>query len=152
MRLEKIKTQGLAHLSYFLSADGEAAVIDPRRDIDIYLDLAREEGSVIKHVFETHRNEDLLSGAPVLKEETGAKVWHGPNPEKPIQYAAETREGDTFEIGGALLKVLETRALRKARLACSRAMPCSLAMSGARTSIPTANAKSPACSMTAWRN
>ena len=108
MRLEKIKTQGLAHLSYFLSADGEAAVIDPRRDIDIYLDLAREEGSVIKHVFETHRNEDLLSGAPVLKEETGAKVWHGPNPEKPIQYAAETREGDTFEIGGALLKVLET--------------------------------------------
>ena len=108
MRLEKIKTQGLAHLSYFLSADGEAAVIDPRRDIDIYLDLAREEGSVIKHVFETHRNEDLLSGAPVLKEETGAKVWHGPNPERPIQYAAETREGDTFEIGGALLKVLET--------------------------------------------
>ena len=108
MRLEKIKTQGLAHLSYFLSADGEAAVIDPRRDIGIYLDLAREEGSVIKHVFETHRNEDLLSGAPVLKEETGAKVWHGPNPEKPIQYAAETREGDTFEIGGALLKVLET--------------------------------------------
>lgn len=108
MRLEKIKTEGLAHLSYFLSADGEAAVIDPRRDIDVYLELAREEGAVIKHVFETHRNEDLLSGAPVLKAQTGAEVWHGPNPEKPIQYAAETREGDTFEIGGAMIKVLET--------------------------------------------
>ncbi len=108
MRLEKIKTPGLAHLSYFLSSDGEAAVIDPRRDIDVYLQLARAEGVVIKHVFETHRNEDLISGAPLLKQATGAQVWHGPNPEQAIRYAEETREGQVFEIGGASLQVLET--------------------------------------------
>lgn len=108
MRLEKIKTPGLAHLSYFLSADGEAAVIDPRRDIEVYLEFARAEGAVIRHVFETHRNEDLISGAPLIKQATGAEVWHGPYAEQPVQYAKETRDGQIFEIGGALLKVLET--------------------------------------------
>jgi len=108
MRLEKIKTPGLAHLSYFLSADGEAAVIDPRRDIDVYLDLARANGAIIKHVFETHRNEDLVSGAPLIKQATGAEVWHGPNSEQAIRYAKETHEGEVFQIGGASLKVLET--------------------------------------------
>ena len=108
MRLEKIKTPGLAHLSYFLSADGEAAVVDPRRDIDVYLDLARANGAIIKHVFETHRNEDLVSGAPLIKQATGAEVWHGPNPEQAIRYAKETHEGEVFQIGGASLKVLET--------------------------------------------
>lgn len=108
MRLEKIKTPGLAHLSYFLSSDGEAAVIDPRRDIDVYLNLARAEGAVIRHVFETHRNEDLISGAPLVKQATGADVWHGPNPEQAIRYARETREGQVFEIGSASLRVLET--------------------------------------------
>lgn len=108
MRLEKIKTPGLAHLSYFLSSDGEAAVIDPRRDIDVYLNLARDEGAVIRHVFETHRNEDLISGAPLIKQATGAEVWHGPNPEQAIRYAKETREGQVFEIGSASLQVLET--------------------------------------------
>ena len=108
MLIEKIKTPGLAHLSYFLSADGEAAVIDPRRDIDVYLDLARANGAIIKHVFETHRNEDLISGAPLIKQATGAEVWHGPNPEQVIRYAQETREGQVFQIGGASLKVLET--------------------------------------------
>ena len=91
MRLEKIKTAGLAHLSYFLSANGEAAIIDPRRDIDVYLDLARAENAVIKHVFETHRNEDLISGASLVKQATGAEVWHGLHPEQPIRYAKETR-------------------------------------------------------------
>ena len=108
MRLEKIKTPGLAHLSYFLSADGEAAVIDPRRDIDVYLDLARANDAIIKHVFETHRNEDLVSGAPLIKQATGAEVWHGPNPEQAIRYAKTTHEGEVFQIGGASLKVLET--------------------------------------------
>ena len=108
MLIEKIKTPGLAHLSYFLSADGEAAVIDPRRDIDVYLDLARANGAIIKHVFETHRNEDLISGAPLIKQATDAEVWHGPNPEQVIRYAQETREGQVFQIGGASLKVLET--------------------------------------------
>ena len=59
MLLEKIKTPGLSHLSYLLGAGGKAAVIDPRRDCEIYVEKARNEGLRITHIFETHRNEDL---------------------------------------------------------------------------------------------
>ncbi len=108
MQLVKIKTPGLAHLSYFLSSGGEAAIIDPRRDIDVYLELARAEGAVIKHVFETHRNEDLISGAPLVQQVTGAEIWHGPDPQQPVTYARQTSEGQAFDLGEARLTVLET--------------------------------------------
>lgn len=108
MLLEKIKTPGLAHLSYLIGSGGDAAVIDPRRDCDIYLDMARRQGLEITHIFETHRNEDLVSGASILAELTGAKVMHGPQPPEPVAYAETTREGDTFNIGQLQIKVLET--------------------------------------------
>ncbi|MEN2752204.1 MBL fold metallo-hydrolase [Psychrobacter sp. FBL11] len=108
MLLEKIKTPGLAHLSYLVGSNGEAAVIDPRRDCDIYVEKARAAGLKITHIFETHRNEDLVSGAPILAELTGAKVLHGPNPEKPIAYAQTTHENDCFAIGQLEIRVLET--------------------------------------------
>lgn len=108
MLLEKIKTPGLAHLSYLLGAGGQAAVIDPRRDCDVYLEIARAEGMEITHIFETHRNEDLVSGAPVLAQMTGAKVLHGPDTEKPIRYAETARDGDSFSIGQLEIRVLET--------------------------------------------
>ena len=62
----------------------------------------------IIEVFETHRNEDLVSGAAALAEATGATVRHGPNPAEPIAYAATVRDGDTFDIGEARLTVTET--------------------------------------------
>ncbi|GAB4138456.1 MAG: rhodanese-like domain-containing protein [Sphingomonadales bacterium] len=108
MNLETIKTPGLAHLSYFLASNGEAAVVDPRRDIDIYLNHARAHGATIKYIFETHRNEDLISGAPLLAKATGATVWHGPKPAEPIAYAASTGEGEEFHLGEAKISVLET--------------------------------------------
>ncbi|WP_031556396.1 MBL fold metallo-hydrolase [Parvularcula oceani] len=108
MILEKIKSDGLAHLSYFLGSGSEAAVIDPRRDIEAYLDLARRNGMRIVHIFETHRNEDLVSGAPALASVTGAKIWHGPNPAEPIVYADTARQGDGFAVGDARIEVLET--------------------------------------------
>ena len=108
MILEKIKSDGLAHLSYFLGSGSEACVVDPRRDIEVYLSAARRNGMRIVHIFETHRNEDLVSGAPALAEATGAVVWHGPNPDEPIRYAETAREGDVFEVGSALVRVLET--------------------------------------------
>lgn len=79
MLFKKIKTPGLSHLSYLIGSGGKAAVIDPRRDCDIYLETARAEGLEITHIFETHRNEDLVSGAPILSDMTDAKVFHGPN-------------------------------------------------------------------------
>lgn len=108
MFLHKIKSDVLAHLSYMIGSNGSAAVIDPRRDIDIYMEIARNEGCRITHLFETHRNEDLISGTPALKEATGAKVLHGPNPEQPVVYAETTHEGDEYNIGSACISVLET--------------------------------------------
>jgi hydroxyacylglutathione hydrolase len=108
MFIQKIKTQGLAHLSYVLGSAGEAAIIDPRRDVDVYLDATFGAGLRITHIFETHRNEDLVSGAKILSELTGAPVWHGPNPAEPVAYARTAREGMSFDIGSVRLDVLET--------------------------------------------
>ncbi|MDN5565959.1 MAG: MBL fold metallo-hydrolase [Psychrobacter sp.] len=108
MLLEKIKTPGLSHLSYLIGSNGQAAVIDPRRDCAIYVDKARAAGLEITHIFETHRNEDLVSGAPILAKLTGAAVLHGPNPEQPVVYADTIREGESFAIGQLDIRVLET--------------------------------------------
>jgi len=108
MLLRKIKTPGLSHLSYLVGSGGKAAVIDPRRDCDIYLETARAEGLEITHLFETHRNEDLVSGAPILASMTDAEVFHGPNAGGDVVYAATTREGDRFEIGQLAIEVIET--------------------------------------------
>jgi len=108
MILEKIKTPGLSHLSYLVGAGGQAAVIDPRRDCEIYVEKACAEGLKITHIFETHRNEDFVSGAPVLAELTGAEVFHGPNADGEVVYAQTTREGDCHRIGQLEIRVLET--------------------------------------------
>lgn len=108
MLLEKIKTPGLSHLSYLVGSGGKAAVIDPRRDCECYLEMARAAGLEITHIFETHRNEDLVSGAPILAAMTGARVLHGPNAAGEVAYAETAREGDSFGIGQLRIEVLET--------------------------------------------
>lgn len=108
MLLEKIKTPGLSHLSYLVGSGGKAAVIDPRRDCDIYLEKARAEGLEITHIFETHRNEDLVSGAAALAQMTGARVLHGPNAAGDVVYADTARDGDCFAIGQLQIRVMET--------------------------------------------
>ena len=62
MKIKTIKSEGLAHNSYYLSSEGEAAVIDPRRDCEIYTQLAKEECAEIIYILETHRNEDYVIG------------------------------------------------------------------------------------------
>lgn len=108
MNFEAIKNPGLSHLSYIIGAGGQAAVIDPRRDCEIYVEKARAEGLEITHIFETHRNEDLVSGSPILSELTGATVYHGPNPAGEVVFAETVREGDCFELGQLKIEVLET--------------------------------------------
>ena len=108
MFIEKVKSEGLAHLSYLLGDAEEAAVIDPRRDCEIYLEMAGRRGCRISHIFETHRNEDLVSGSPILAELTGATVHHGPNAAGDVVYAQTVREGEVFKLGDMVIKVLET--------------------------------------------
>lgn len=108
MFIEKVKSEGLAHLSYLVGGGAEAAVVDPRRDCECYVELASRHGCRITTIFETHRNEDLVSGAPALARLTGATVYHGPNPDGDVVYAETMREGDRFRLGALELRVLET--------------------------------------------
>lgn len=108
MFIEKIKSDGLAHLSYLVGDGGEAAVVDPRRDCEGYVEMAAARGCRITHIFETHRNEDLVSGAPILAGLTRAQVHHGPNPAGDVLYADTVREGAEFRFGSLTLRVLET--------------------------------------------
>jgi len=106
MILEKIKSAGLAHLSYILGDGDEAIVIDPRRDCDVYLDIAAREGMRITHIFETHRNEDYVIGSLDLARLSGAVIHHGAA--MAFAYGESTREGDTFNVGDLRLRILET--------------------------------------------
>ncbi|MFW6115052.1 MAG: MBL fold metallo-hydrolase [Thermodesulfobacteriota bacterium] len=106
MFMEKVKSEGLAHLSYILGHQGQAAVIDPRRDHQVYIDIARKNESQITHIFETHRNEDYVVGSLDLARRTGAEIYHG----RAIDFAYGTpvAEGDVFALGDIEISVLET--------------------------------------------
>jgi hydroxyacylglutathione hydrolase len=108
MFIEKFKSEGLAHLSYLVGDGDEAAVIDPRRDCECYIRAAQKHACRITHIFETHRNEDLVSGAALLSKYTGAPVHHGPNPAGQVAYAETTSDGDRYDLGDLRLHVLET--------------------------------------------
>ncbi|MDH7509554.1 MAG: MBL fold metallo-hydrolase [Methanolinea sp.] len=106
MFLQKIQSEGLSHNSYFVADGGKAAVIDPRRDCQVYLDLASSTASRITHIFETHRNEDYVSGSRELAERTGAAVYHGAALD--FSFGRPVREGDRFRIGRLELAILDT--------------------------------------------
>ncbi len=106
MILEKIRSEGLAHLSYLIGSGSEAAVIDPRRDVDVYINRAHDEGLTITHIFETHRNEDYIVGSRDLAARTGAEIHH--HEATDWGYGSTVSEGDSFEIGQLRLDVLHT--------------------------------------------
>lgn len=108
MFVEKIKTPGLAHLSYIIGAEGQAIVIDPRLDCEIYIEKAAAQGCRISHILETHRNEDLVTGSAALAELTGAQVFHGPHAADDVVYADIMVEGDVISVGSLKIKAIET--------------------------------------------
>ncbi len=106
MFLKRVRSEGLAHISYFLESDGEAAVIDPRRDVDDYLKLAKEKDARTVLVLETHRNEDYVSGALELANATGAAIYHGDQLE--FGYGNSLQDGQEFRIGDLTIKAIHT--------------------------------------------
>ncbi len=106
MFIERVHSPGLAHISYFVGGRDKAAVIDPRRDVEVYVELAREHGLRITHIFETHRNEDYVVGSRELAEITGAEIYHGA--QLPFEYGVAASEGDTFDLDSLRLGVLST--------------------------------------------
>jgi hydroxyacylglutathione hydrolase len=108
MLLERVESKGLAHYSYLIGSGGRAVVIDPRRDCDVYIDLAMGEGLAITHVLETHRNEDYVSGSVELASRTEAKVLHSALDELDYGYGERIREGEALRIGGLRLEPIHT--------------------------------------------
>jgi hydroxyacylglutathione hydrolase len=106
MIFELIKSEGIAHKSYFIGSGGIAALVDPRRDVDVYLELAENNGLQISYIFETHRNEDYVIGSLELAEATGSKIYHGSALE--FAYGQAVNDGDKFSLGNIELEVLET--------------------------------------------
>jgi hydroxyacylglutathione hydrolase len=106
MLFEQVVTEGLSHYSYLIASGGEAAVIDPRRDCDIYLAIAQKNSLSIRHIFETHRNEDYVTGSTALQERCGADIRHGRRMD--FAFGKPVQEGDRITIGTLEIEVLET--------------------------------------------
>src|SRR5215207_7956243 len=81
MYVKQIYTGCLSEAAYFIESDGEAAVIDPLRDVEAYLDMAKEKNARIKYIFETHFHADFISGHIDLAKATGADIIYGPGTE-----------------------------------------------------------------------
>jgi hydroxyacylglutathione hydrolase len=97
----------LAHASYLIGSGTEAVVVDPRRDIDIYLEDAKAHGFTIKHVIETHCHADFVSGHHELAARTGAKVYFGARVDAKFEFVG-VRDGDEIRMDGVTLRFLET--------------------------------------------
>ena len=106
MIFERVRSEGLAHISYFVGSGHEAAVIDPRRDCQVYLNLAKRKRLKIKHIFETHRNEDYAIGSVELAHLTSAKVYHGPGLD--FKYGETLKDGQEFHIDTLKLTAIHT--------------------------------------------
>ena len=107
MFVKQLYTGCLSEAAYYIESNGEAVIIDPLRDIDIYLELANERKSRIKYIFETHFHADFVSGHLDLGKATGAPIIYGPGTRTkfPVHIAGDC---ELFEVGDLVIKVLHT--------------------------------------------
>ena len=97
----------LAHASYYIGSETEAAVVDPQRDVQQYLDEANANGQTIKYIIETHSHADFVSGHIELSEKTGAQIVYGRRAETAF-LTLKVSDGDELKLGNVNLKFLET--------------------------------------------
>src|ERR1700686_1625368 len=107
MYFEQFYLTCLAHASYIIGSEGEAAVIDPQRDVDIYLKAADEQNLKIRHIFETHLHADFVSGHKELAARTGAKIYIGAQANAEFPHVPLT-DGFEVKIGAVRIRALET--------------------------------------------
>lgn len=107
MFVKQLYTNCLSEAAYFVESEGVAVVIDPLRDIDVYLELAKERSATIKYIFETHFHADFVSGHLELAAATGAKIVYGPDAQTGFE-AYLAKDNEVFQIGRVSLKVLHT--------------------------------------------
>jgi hydroxyacylglutathione hydrolase len=107
MKIEQIYTGCLAQGAYYITSKGEAAIIDPLREIKPYLERAAKDNVTIKYIFETHFHADFVSGHVDLAKATGAKIIYGPNAQTDFS-AHIAKDGEIFSLGNVKIKVLHT--------------------------------------------
>jgi hydroxyacylglutathione hydrolase len=107
MYFEQFYLGCLAHASYMLGSEKEAVVVDPQRDVDLYIKAAEDHGLTIRHIFETHLHADFVSGHKELAARTGAQIYFGASAGATFPHVA-VQDGFELRFGKARIKVLET--------------------------------------------
>lgn len=107
MKVEQIYTGCLAQGAYYIESRGEAAIIDPLREVEPYIKKAKERGAKIKYIFETHFHADFVSGHLDLAKKTGAEIVFGPGAKTKFEIK-EASDGEVFSLGDISIKALHT--------------------------------------------
>jgi len=107
MFIKQFYTNCLSEAAYYIESEGEVAIIDPLRDIDVYLELAHERNAKIKYIFETHFHADFVSGHLDLSKQTGAPIIYGPNAKTKYEIHS-AKDGEILPLGKLSIEVLHT--------------------------------------------
>jgi glyoxylase-like metal-dependent hydrolase (beta-lactamase superfamily II)/rhodanese-related sulfurtransferase len=107
MKVEQIYTGCIAHAAYYLENNGEAAIFDPLREVQPYIDRAKKDNAKIKYVFETHFHADFVSGHLDLMKRVGSEIVFGPTA-KPNYKATIAQDNQVFKVGNYSVKVIHT--------------------------------------------
>jgi len=107
MKIEQIYTGCLAQGAYYITSNGEAAIIDPLRETQPYMERLEKDGVKLKYIFETHFHADFVSGHLDLSKKTGASIVYGPNAAPEFEFIS-AKDNQVFEIGDIKIKVLHT--------------------------------------------
>ncbi len=107
MNVEQIYTGCLAQGAYYITSNGEAAIVDPLRETDPYIKRLQKDGVKLKYVFETHFHADFVSGHVDLSKKTGAPIVYGPNAACEFE-CISAKDGEEFKVGDVTIKVLHT--------------------------------------------
>ena len=107
MKIEQIYTGCIAQAAYYIECNGEAAIVDPLREVTPYIEKANENNATIKYIFETHFHADFVSGHLDLQKKTGAEIVFGPNA-KPSYDSIIAEDNQIFKLGKSKIKVIHT--------------------------------------------
>ncbi|HRD40421.1 MAG TPA: MBL fold metallo-hydrolase, partial [Bacteroidia bacterium] len=108
MIIEQIYTGCLAEAAYYIESNGEAAIIDPLREVEPYIQKAKSRNAKIKYVFETHFHADFVSGHVDLSKKTGAVIVYGPTTMKTGFDMLVGHDGEEFKLGNISIKLIHT--------------------------------------------
>jgi glyoxylase-like metal-dependent hydrolase (beta-lactamase superfamily II) len=107
MYIKQLYTNCLAEAAYYIESNGEAAIIDPIRETEPYIELAKERGTKIKYIFETHFHADFVSGHIDLANQTGAEIIYGPMADTDYK-VRNLKDGEELRVGDLTIRAIHT--------------------------------------------